>query len=155
MLVSFVLLALELVISFVSPLIMSVTIDSVLDGKPLSAPWFFSWLIGALGGLDTIRENIWIMAAAMLSLQLLLAPSGTRGPVQQRRRRGRREAAAGHALRPHTAPAVCLACRRQTGDVIQRATNDMETVRRFYNPMKLELIRTVVMLFVAFSSCSP
>lgn len=68
----FLLLFCELVISFAQPLVLSVTIDSVLGTKPLSAPWYFSWLIGALGGLDTIRRNIWIMAATIVAFQLVL-----------------------------------------------------------------------------------
>ncbi len=147
--VGFLLLFAELVICFVSPLIMSVTIDSVLDSKPLTAPWYFTWLIDALGGLDTIKKNIWIMAAAIVSFQLIL------GVVRYFRAQCNNVSGEGivktmrdklyaHIQRlPYAWHAGA-----QTGDIIQRATNDMETVRRFFNTMMQELVRTVVMLLV-------
>jgi ATP-binding cassette subfamily B protein len=36
----------------------------------------------------------------------------------------------------------------QTGDVIQRATNDVDTVRRFNTGVLLEFVRTVLLLLV-------
>jgi ATP-binding cassette subfamily B protein len=149
MIVSFVLLGVELVISFVSPLVMSVTIDSVLGSKPLTTPWYFSWFITAAGGLETIRKGIWIMAAAMLVLQVLL------GVVRYARTKCNyisgegvvktlRDTLYAHIQRlPFSWHA-----KAQTGDIVQRATNDMETIRMFFNTMMLELIRTVLMLFV-------
>ena len=148
-LLGFLLLFFELVISFVSPLVMSVTIDSILGTKPLSAPWYFAWLISAFGGIDTIKRNIWIMAAAIVGFQLLLGVvryfkaqcnniSGE-GIVKTMR-----DKLYAHVQRlPYAWHA-----NAQTGDIIQRATNDMETVRRFFSTMMQELIRTVVMLFV-------
>ena len=149
MLVSFILLAVELIISFVSPLILSVTIDSVLGSKPLSAPWYFSWLIAVLGGLETIRPNLWIMAAATVALQLLL------GAVRYVRAKCNNVAGEGivKTLRDTLYAHIqrlpfAYHAAAQTGDIIQRATNDMETVRRFFNTMMLELLRTVAMLAV-------
>jgi ATP-binding cassette subfamily B protein len=147
--VGFVLLFCELVISFVQPLVMSVTIDSVLGTKPLSAPWYFSWLINALGGIETIKRNIWIMAATIVSFQLILGVvryfkaqcNNVSGEGIVKSMRDRLYA---HIQRlPYAWHAGA-----QTGDIIQRATNDMETVRRFFNTMMQELVRTVVMLVV-------
>jgi ATP-binding cassette subfamily B protein len=160
MLVSFLLLAVELIISFVSPLIISVTIDSVLGGKPLGSPWYFSWLIQLLGGLEIIKKNIWIMAAAMLALQLIL------GVIRYIRAKCNNEAGEGivkklrDTLYAHIQRLpFAYHAGAQTGDIIQRATNDMETVRQFFNTMMLELIRTIVMLlvglFVMFSLSVP
>ena len=145
----FLLLFAELIISFVSPLILSVTIDSVLDSNPLAAPWYFSWLIGSLGGLETIKRNIWIMAAAIVGFQLIL------GVVRYFRAQCNNISGEGivKSLRDSLYAHIqrlpfAWHANAQTGDIIQRATNDMETVRRFFNTMMLELIRTAVMLFV-------
>jgi ATP-binding cassette subfamily B protein len=156
MLLSFSLLAAELLISFVSPLIMSVTIDSVLGSGPLNTPWYFSWFIDAVGGLETIKKNLWIMAAAMLGLQIVLGVIGyIRAKCNNSAGEGviktLRDKLYAHIQRlPFAYHAAA-----QTGDIIQRATNDLGTIRIFVINMMLELIRTVMMvivgLFVMFS----
>lgn len=145
----FLLLFSELIISFVQPLVLSVTIDSVLGSKPLSAPWYFSWLIDALGGLDTIKRNIWIMAATIVGFQLVL------GVVRYFKAQCNNVSGEGivKSLRDRLYAHIqrlpyAWHANAQTGDIIQRATNDMETVRRFFNTMMQELVRTVVMLVV-------
>ncbi len=149
MLVSFILLFAELVISFVSPLIMAVTIDSVLASSPLHTPWYFSWFIYAVGGLETIKKNIWIMAAALLGLQIVLAViSYIRAKCNNLAGEGiiktLRDRLYAHIQRlPFSYHA-----KAQTGDIIQRATNDVGTIRTFYIQMMLELIRTIVMIIV-------
>ncbi len=149
MYVSFLLLGVELIISFVSPLIMSVTIDSVLGSKPLSTPWYFSWLIQALGGLEIIKKSIWIMAAAMIALQIIL------GAIRYIRAKCNNVSAEGivKTLRDTLYAHIqrlpfAYHASAQTGDIIQRATNDVETIRLFFSTMILELIRTIAMLFV-------
>ncbi len=133
----FLLLFSELVISFVQPLVLSVTIDSVLGTKPLSAPWYFSWLITALGGLDTIRRNLWIMAVTIIAFQLIL------GVVRYFKAQCNNVSGEG----------IVKSMRDRLYAHVQRLpyawhANDMETVRRFFNTMMQELVRTVVMLVV-------
>ncbi|SHH48329.1 ATP-binding cassette, subfamily B [Sporobacter termitidis DSM 10068] len=146
---SFLLLGAELIISFVSPLLMSVTIDSVLGSKPLGTPWYFSWLIYAVGGVETIRRNIWIMAAVIFALQLIL------GLVRYIRAKCNNSAGEGviKTLRDTLYAHIqrlpyAYHAGAQTGDIVQRATNDMETIRRFFTTMMLELVRTILMLLV-------
>jgi ATP-binding cassette subfamily B protein len=149
MILSFTLLALELVFAFVSPLIMSVTIDSVLGSKALNTPWYFSWFIYAVGGLEVIKANLWIMAAAMVGLQIIM------GVIRFIRARSNNLAGEGSVkvLRDRLYAHIqrlpfAYHANAQTGDIIQRATNDVETVRRFITNMMLEFIRTVLMLVV-------
>ena len=149
MAVSFLMLACELLLGFVSPLVLSVTIDSVLDGNPLSVPGYFAWFIDAVGGVEAIRRNLWIMAGAIVGLQLIL------GLV--RLLRARCNAVAGEGSVKQLRDRLYAHIQRlpfayhataQTGDIIQRATNDVETVRRFISAMMLEFVRTVLLLFI-------
>ena len=148
-LLSFLLMALELILGFISPLVLSVTIDSVLDTKPVNVAWYFSWFVPAVGGVEVIRRNLWIMAAAILGMTVLsglvrFARSrlNTRaGEGSVRRLRDRLYA---HIQRlPYRWHAAA-----QTGDVIQRATTDVDTVRRFLSGMLLEFVRTILMVLV-------
>ena len=146
---SFALMALELILGFISPLVLAVTIDSVLDTQPLNVAWYFRWFIEAVGGVEVIRQNLWIMAAATLGFTVLSgiirfcrARLNTRaGEGSVRRLRDRLYA---HIQRlPYRWHAAA-----QTGDVIQRATTDVDTIRRFVSNMLLEFVRTVLMVLV-------
>jgi len=147
--VSFVMLFVELVISFISPLIISVTIDSVLGGKPLNTPWYFSWFVYAVGGVDFIRSNLWIMALGTVVLMIIAGIvrlirsycNSTAGEGSVKKLRDRLYS---HIQR---LPFVWHA-QSQTGDIIQRSTNDVDTVRRFISMVSLEFIRTVLMIVV-------
>jgi len=153
---SFILLWLELFLSFVSPLIMSVTIDSVLGSEPLKTPEYFAWFIRAVGGVDFIKKNLWIMALAMVGMQVM------RGGLSFLRAYANNKAGEGSTKKlrdrfyahmqklPFSYHASVM-----TGDLIQRATNDIDTLRRFIAGGALELLRTlllfVVGMFVMFS----
>mgnify|MGYP003369942119 CR=1 FL=1 len=54
---SFVLMFAELVIGFISPLVLSITIDSVLDTKPVNVAWYFRWFVPMVGGIENIRAH--------------------------------------------------------------------------------------------------
>ncbi len=152
MITGFLLLGFELVVSFVSPLIISVTIDSVLGSSPLSAPGYFTWLIDVIGGLKYIKNNIWTMAAALLVFQIIMGVSryirakctnaAGEGAVKKLR-----DSLYAHIQRLPFA----YHARARTGDIIQRATNDIDVIRRFLNNMMPELVRTVFMLAVGIS----
>ena len=148
-LLSFLLMFAELILGFISPLFLAVTIDSVLGDQPVNVAWYFRWFVPAVGGVEVIRQNLWIMAAAMLGMTVLSglvrffrARLNTRaGEGSVRRLRDRLYA---HIQRlPFRWHAAA-----QTGDVIQRATNDVDTVRRFNSGVLLEFVRTVLMVLV-------
>ncbi|MBE6992344.1 MAG: ABC transporter ATP-binding protein, partial [Ruminococcaceae bacterium] len=68
---AFAILICELLLSFANPLVLSVTIDSVLDSNPLNVPAYFAAIINALGGIEVIRSNLWIMSLLMIAMQLI------------------------------------------------------------------------------------
>ncbi len=149
MIISFLLIGVELIISFVSPLIMSVTIDSVLGFNPLNVAWYFRWYIVLIGGVDYIREHLWLMAATLLGMQVIagvvrfvrakLNTHAGEGSVRELRNQ-----LYAHIQRlPFSWHATS-----QTGDIIQRATNDIDTIRRFNTGVLLEFVRTILMLIV-------
>lgn len=148
-LLSFLLLGAELILSFTAPLVMSVTIDSVLGQKPLNVAWYFRWYVLAVGGIETIRENLWMMAAASVGMTLLSGLLGfTRARLNTRAGEGSvralRNRLYAHIQRlPYRWHAAA-----QTGDIIQRATNDVDTVRRFSSGVLLEFVRTILMVAV-------
>lgn len=151
MILAFLILIAELLFSFVTPLVMSVTIDSVLGSQPLNAPWYFSWIITLCGGLDYIRQHIIIMAAlivvmaAISGLLSVVRPALTSSAAFEIART-LRDRFYSHVQRlPFSFHAGT-----QTGDLIQRATSDIDTAQRFLSNVLLELLRTVFLLVVGF-----
>lgn len=145
----FLLLFAELFLSFVSPLILSVTIDSVLGDQALSAPGYFSWFVIMVGGVRVIKKNLWIMALALVALQ------AARSFLQFVRPYLNAIAAEGIAKRLRDQYYVHTQnlpfkyhASAQTGDLIQRATNDIDTIRRFYTGVLLEFVRTILLIIV-------
>ena len=147
----FLLLLMELALSFISPLVLSVTIDSVLDTKPLNTPWYFAWIIQLCGGIGYIRQHLVIMAvltvimAALAGALAFVRPcvTGTAAFHISENLRNRFYRHVGRL------PFSYLSAT-PTGDLIQRATSDIDTVQRFMSGVLLELLRTVFLLAVGF-----
>jgi ATP-binding cassette subfamily B protein len=138
-----------MLLSFIAPLVMSVTIDSVLDGKPLNVPAYFSWYIEALGGPEAIAPKLWLMGLTTVVLTVLtgvcqflrakLNTTASEGAVKRLRDR-----LYAHIQRlPYAWHASA-----QTGDIIQRATNDVTQIQRFLNGTCLQFLRIVLLLTV-------
>lgn len=146
---AFILLVCELLLSFVTPLVMSVTIDSVLDTKPLNSPWYFTWIIHLCGGIEYIRSNIWIMAllivlmAALAGFFNVARPSLTSAAAYKIGEKLRNQYYSHVQRLPFSYHAAT-----QTGDLIQRATSDIDTVQRCYSNVLLEFLRTVFLVLV-------
>ena len=147
--ISFALLAVELILSFISPLVLSVTIDSVLGDQPVNVAWYFRWYLDAVGGVARIRENLWLMAGAMVGIALVsgivrFVRARLNAYVGEGSVKVLRDRLYGHIQRlPFSWHA-----NAQTGDIIQRATNDVDTVRRFNSGTLLEFVRTILMVLV-------
>lgn len=150
-LLAFCLLILELLMSFVTPLVLSVTIDSVIGNAPLNAPWYFAALLKLCGGLEFIRQHIVIMSvlivvmAALSGLLAFLRPSLTASAALQSAKALRDRFYAHVQNLPYA-----YLTSTQTGDLVQRATSDIDTTQRFLSNVMLELLRTVFLLIVGF-----
>jgi len=139
----------ELLLTFVSPLVLSVTIDSVLDDNALNAPAYFIWFINAVGGVSYIRRNLWIMAVAMVALQavrglLTFVRAYANNKASESSIKRLRDRLYSHVqslpFRYHVSA--------QTGDLIQRATSDVDTIRRFISGSLLEFARTILLFVI-------
>lgn len=141
----------ELAGSFVTPLVLSVTIDSVLGNAPLNAPWYFGWIITLLGGLENIRSHMLIMPILLVVMALLTGLMSFGRPcliwsAVSAIEKDIRDRYYSHVQRlPFSYHATA-----QTGDLIQRATSDIDTLSRFLHNHMLELCRTILMLSAGF-----
>lgn len=138
-------------VSFLTPLILEETIDGVIGQKrELNLPGVLLDWVNARGGRDFLIENLWIMAAILVFFYILS------GVIQYLRGRWVAEASESIAknirdrLYSHlqTLP-YDYHVKAQTGDLIQRCTSDVETIRRFLSAQVVDMFRSVLMVVIA------
>lgn len=133
-------------IGFITPIVLAETIDTVLGGKPSNYPAVINWL----GGADTLLNNLWIMGLLLIALNLINGVftyckgrwTATAGENIARTLRDRLYAHLQYLPFSYHAKA-------ETGDLIQRCTSDVETVRRFLSVQLIEIINTVLMIIIS------
>lgn len=138
--------------SYATPLVFSETVDVLLTGGRSALP---AWLLApfrALGGRAFYRQNLWLVALTVVALSAL---NGVFSYFMERD-----TAVAGEAIartlrerlyRNLSYLSFGYHVKAETGDLIQRCTSDVETVRRYLSVQLKEGARAVVMAVVAFS----
>jgi ATP-binding cassette subfamily B protein len=133
--------------SLVDPLIIRFTLDSVLAGNAPDLPPPLDSILAGLGGASHLARNLWLCGLALLAASLVNALfSFLRGSLSavaaERTTKHLRDRLAAHL---DALPASYFG-RASAGDLIQRATSDMDTVRRFLATQVEEVGRAVALL---------
>ena len=140
----------------ISPQIIRVTIDNVLGGIEPDLPDFIMSWIASIGGMDYIAENLWIMALAVIavalvsvSVQYIFRVSSTK--ASETLVKTMRDRLFGHISRlPYS-----WHMKNQTGDIIQRCTSDIDTLKRFLSEQMTSIFRIVILLILSLSFMIP
>jgi ATP-binding cassette subfamily B protein len=133
--------------AYLVPLVIRATIDSAIDRRPLAAPEFARRLVESAGGMSLARRNLWIASAAVVGLTALAGCCiYLRGRfvsiASETTARRLRDRLYDHLQRLPTA----YHDKADAGDLIQRCTSDVETIRGFLSGQIIELGRAVVMI---------
>ncbi|HWQ58803.1 MAG TPA: ABC transporter ATP-binding protein [Clostridia bacterium] len=143
-------LALAVVAAYCTPLVISFTVDYAIGGKGSNLPASIMRVIENLGGREFVSNNLWVCALAVLAF------SAVNGASTYLRRRYIAEASEGLALTMRNELYDHLQQvpydyhkHASTGDLIQRCTSDVDTVRRFVVNQLMEAVRTVFMVGAA------
>lgn len=123
---------LAIVFYFISPLLLGETVDYYLLGGESRMPeWINRW-VDALGGRDFMARNLWIVGVTLIATYIL---SGACDFFK-----GRWQAISGENIARYLRDSLYSRLQRmpfsyhvkaETGDLVQRCTSDVETVRRF------------------------
>ena len=139
-------------VEMVAPQIIRVTVDSVIDTKPMDLPaWALRW-VESLGGVNYLRSHMWFPA-------VLLALSGLAAALL---RYGAHifNAKAGETLVKTARDKLfhhieCLPWKwhaeNPTGDIIQRCTSDVERIKTFFQEQFVSVFQIVVRIIVALA----
>ena len=130
-------------LDMVNPKIISYTVDSVIGTKPAKLPGIVERLIENAGGAGALRAHPIRIAAAVLSIGVLAAlcryifrTMNTRGAETFVRKM--RDDLFSHIMYlPYTWHSLS-----STGDIIQRCTSDVNTIKRFISEQLVQLFRT-------------
>ena len=117
----------NVIIGFLTPLVLAETIDGIIGQKrPLS-----SWA-EALGGREFLIRNLWVMGLMLVLLNVLgglfqFLRGKWMSEASESIAKTMRDQLYGHL---QTLP-YDYHVKAETGDLIQRCTSDVETIRRF------------------------
>ena len=139
-------------IDFILPILLAETLDYYLQGKPSRMPGFVNAWVDALGGPAFMARNLWIVGLALIGLHLL---SGVFSFGK-----GRCQSIAGEnvslTLREKLYDHIqhlpfAYHVKAETGDLVQRCTSDVETVRRFLSMQLMQVVNAVMMIVIALT----
>ena len=134
------------------PRVISFTVDSVIGTEAPDLPAFVLHLIDRLGGMEDLRSHLILLAAAVLIIGLLAAlfrylfrSSNARG-AELFVERIRNELFRHIMYLPYSWMA-----ENSTGDIIQRCTSDVQTIKRFIAEQLTALVRTIILIVMAIA----
>ena len=136
--------------STLQPQIIRVAVDGIICGNESELPTYMTALLDALGGVAHIAEHIWIIALVIIGVALVhvLASYGFR--VLEARASGKlvkniRDGLFSHIQRlPYS-----WFSQNKTGDLIQRSTTDIDTVKDFLSKQMTSIVRIVLTVALA------
>lgn len=144
------------IIGFLTPLLLSEIVDSILGSEPFTMPDFLMNPINDLGGRDFLRPNLWIPALALILMNVV---NGVFTFIK-----GRSSAIASENIarklrndlyRHLQHLPFAYHVKAQAGELIQRCTSDVDTIRRFLAVQVMEVVNTVLMVVIAMSILLP
>lgn len=139
----------------VTPLLFSFLIDNVIHGLPIEATWL-TWYSQVFGGVETIRNHLWlgalmIMVVTLFRLFFMYYRGKWNGILAEKFAERLRNDLYDHLQRWPYPTHV----NSKSGDLIQRVTSDVDTIRRFLAGQFAELVYSlataIIALIVLFS----
>jgi ATP-binding cassette, subfamily B, bacterial len=136
---------------FVVPLVLRLTIDSALGGKPIDMPAFVVRMIDSVITMEYLKTHLWIAAATIVAVTTVAGlfqyyQKKWSAVASERTAQRIREDLYDHLQ--HLSYDYHV--KAETGDLIQRSTSDVETVRRFIAVQLVEVGRAAILLGAAY-----
>lgn len=146
----------SVVVGFVSPLMLAGTVDALVNataqnvGAAVTLPAPLGAWFTARGGIPYLLNHLWVVAAALVALYAVGACfQYLRGrwtaQASERFTQTLREKLYSHLQ--HLSYEYHV--KSQTGDLIQRCTSDVDTIRGFLSSQLVEIFRSVAMVAIA------
>lgn len=136
--------------ALVNPRIIGITVDSIVGNAEFDLPAFVVEFINSLGGRDFLRANLWIVTIAVIGFALLegvfrISYKMSNAIGSETLVENIRNSLYKHIIR---LPFEWHG-QNATGDIIQRCTSDVETIKSFLSEQLVTLFRLVVLIALA------
>ena len=138
-------------ITIISPLIIKTTIDSIIGNEPINSNIALK-AVNYMGGKYFLRENLWIIGGSLVIIAILrgvflFLKSVLASKSAENTTKKIRDSLYDHIQRlPYE-----YHVKSETGELIQRCTSDVETIRRFVSIQLVEVAGSIFMLlFVSY-----
>ncbi|WP_102398689.1 ABC transporter ATP-binding protein [Haloimpatiens massiliensis] len=138
--------------STLSPLVIRTTIDSILGGKPMELSEAGVRFVNFLGGKSVLVQNLWICTILLVIITLvrgifLFLKGRWSASASENIAKNIRETLYNHIQHlPYDYHVKC-----ETGDLIQRCTSDVDTIRRFLAMQLVDIGRAVFILIFSIT----
>jgi len=136
-------------LTLISPLLFAFLIDNVINLEPITSNWLI-WYSNLFGGVDRIRIHLWLAALMIIAVNLIIFVlmyfrGRLNGVISERYVEKLRNDLYKHLQYfPYHAHV-----NAKSGDLIQRCTSDVDTIRRFLAGQVAELVYATSMAIIA------
>jgi ATP-binding cassette subfamily B protein len=136
-------------LTLISPLLFAFLIDNVINLEPITSNWLI-WYSNLFGGVDRIRTHLWLAALMIIAVNLIIFVlmyfrGRLNGVISERYVEKLRNDLFKHLQYfPYHAHV-----NAKSGDLIQRCTSDVDTIRRFLAGQVAELVYATSMAIIA------
>ena len=142
----------SVIVDYTTPLLLAETLDHYLSDKPSQLPAFIDRWIGAIGGPAFMRSHLWIVGLMLVGLSALggacnFAKGRWQSMAGENAARDLRRRLYDHIQRLPFSYHV----KAETGDLVQRCTSDVDTVRRFLINQLMAVFSSLLMIVVALT----
>ncbi len=133
--------------TLLGPLVIRITIDSIIGSEPMDVPAWLEHAILRLGSLEQLRSQLWIPGIALMVLAVLrglflFLRGKLSAQAAESMAKGLRERLYDHLQHLTYAYHTQI----ETGDLIQRCTSDLENLRRFLAMQFVEVGNAIFMI---------
>ena len=137
-------------IAMLEPMVIKVTIDSVIGNKPMDVPAPIQKLVMLVGGTKVLWNNLWICALILVILTcirgvFLFLTGNLSARASENITRNMRVNLYDHIANLPYGYHV----KAESGDLIQRCTSDVDTVRKFFATQMVEIGRAFFIVIFA------
>ena len=136
----------------ISPQIIRMAIDNVIKGEPGNYAKAIMRLVNAFGGFEYFKTHIWILALAVMAVAIIKVITQYSFRVYNTKGgetlvKNMRDKLFGRIERlPFS-----WHMKNKTGDIIQRCTSDIDTLRNFISEQMTGIFRIVIMLVMSIT----
>ena len=151
-LLAVVMVVIAVVANYMTPQVIRVTVDSVINDTPFNLPGFLVEWIESLGGREMLRRHIVLCAAASLAFAAIAGLSNYSSRMNLAKACEGTVARVRDTLFDHIQHLpYAWHNSHQTGDIIQRCTQDVDLIRNFVSDQLMEVVRTVLLILVSLA----